>query len=169
MIKVISSVASTPSDIHEWYELNFSFCCTPLCVFPSKKPPPRCTVKATLVSTYPLTCFPGKTCPPEAKHMIGAGEIRLTVNFQLCLLWEILLPNVWQECHREKNVTAAAAAPAELPALASDPSARPSSYKCFPSPPTAQPVNLPIQRFPLSPGKAHFPFPSAQSVSVTSA
>ncbi|KAI9547542.1 hypothetical protein NQZ68_017095 [Dissostichus eleginoides] len=43
-----------------------------------------------------------------------------------------------------------AASLAKLPALASDPSARPSSYKCFPSPLTAQPVNLPIES--LMPG-----------------
>lgn len=78
--------------------------------------------------------------------MVGAGEIRLTVNFLLCLFVSDPAAKRLTRMSRGK----AEAAPLDLPALASDPLARPSRYKCFPSPLTAQPVNLPIQRFPLS-------------------
>ena len=101
---------------------------------------------------------------PEAMRMIGAVGIRLTVSFPAVFVVRDPAAKCLTGMSRRKT----APTPAKPPALASDPSARPSGYKRFPSPPTAQPVNLPIQRFPLSPGKAHFLFPLAQSVSVTS-
>ncbi len=86
--------------------MNFSFYYIPLCitlkVFPQRNPCQACSeAKASVY--IPSNMLSRQNRPPKAMHMIGAGEIRLTVSFPLCLLWEILLPNVWQECHTENR------------------------------------------------------------------
>lgn len=44
-----------------------------------------------------------KEPPPKFFHVIGAGKIRLTGRSSPCLLWQISLPNAWQECHVENS------------------------------------------------------------------
>lgn len=97
MVKAISSVVSTQTGE---IPVCYMFLCITLKVVPTKKPCPSTRQDFCL---HTLKHVVEAKQPPEAMDMIGAGGIRLTVSFPLCLLWEILLPNVWQECHMENR------------------------------------------------------------------
>lgn len=103
---------------------DFLFCHIPLCITLKVSPQRNLTWAHSEAETsvyIPSNMLSRQNNPPEAMHMIGACEIRLTVNFLLCLLWEILLPNVWQECRTENHRhSGKAASPGIWPLCASE-------------------------------------------------
>lgn len=89
--------------------------------FPPKRNPYRARSEAKTSVYISSNMLSRQSGPPEAVHMIAPGEIRLTVSFPLCLLWEILLPNIWQECHAENlRHSGEAASPGIWPLSASE-------------------------------------------------